>query len=180
MNTGLISMRYAKALFQLGLSQPDLQERLYHDSQIIMDSLKESIDLVAFLKNPVIKSDVKKRSVRQVFTNVLHDKTLRFLDVVIENNREALFINILMDYRELYRKEKGWRSVTVITAAPVDASFKDEIRQTIEQQLHGKVELECKVNEDIMGGLIVMVDGKQADGSITGKLRNLKKKLLIK
>jgi len=173
-------MRYAKALFQLGISQYDLQERLYHDSQIIMDSLKESIELVAFLKNPVIKSDVKKRSVRQVFTNVLHDKTLRFLDLVIENNREALFINILMDYRELYRKEKGWRSVTVITATPVDALFKDEIRQTIEQQLHGKVELECKVNKDIMGGLIVMVDGKQADGSITGKLRNFKKKLLIK
>lgn len=173
-------MRYAKALFQLGISQHDLQERLYHDSQIIMDSLKESIELVAFLKNPVIRSDAKKRSVRQVFTNVLHDKTLRFLDLVIENNREALFINILMDYRELFRKEKGWRSVTVITATPVDASFKDEIRQTIEQQLNGKVELECKVNEDIMGGLIVMVDGKQADGSITGKLRNFKKKLLIK
>lgn len=173
-------MRYAKALFQLGISQLDLQERLYLDSQIVLDSLKESEELVVFLKNPVVRSDVKKRSVRQVFTNVLHDKTLRFLDIVIENNREALFINILMDYRELYRKEKGWRSVTVITATPVDASFKDEIRQTIEQQLYGKVELECKVNQDIMGGLIVMVDGKQADGSITGKLRKLKKKLLIK
>lgn len=180
MNTGLISIRYAKAFFQLGIGQHDLQERLYHDSQFIMETLKGSTELVAFLKNPVIKSDVKKRSVRQVFTNILHDKTLRFLDLVIENNRETLIINILMDYRELFRNERGWKSVTVITAAPVDASFKNEIRQTVEQQLHGKIELECKVNEDIMGGLIVMVDGKQADGSISGKLRNLKRKLLIK
>lgn len=180
MNTGLISMRYAKAFFQLGVSQHDLQERLYCDSQIIMDSLKESVELVAFLKNPVIRSDVKKRSLRQVFKTVLHDITLKFLDLVIENNRETLLGNILLDFRDLYRKQKGWKSVTVITATPVDASFKDEIRQLIELQIHGKIELECKVNEDIMGGLIVMVDGKQADGSIAGKLRNLKKKILIK
>lgn len=180
MNTGLISMRYANALFQLSHNQEELLDRLHHDSQVLLDSLVHSKELVSFLRNPVIKMSVKKSFLRSVFQKSFHERTLSFLDVVINNNREILLRNILMDFADIYRKHKGLKSVTLITAVPVDDSFAKQMGQVIGERLNAKIALDCKVNEDLMGGVVVIVDGKQADGSVAGKLRAMKKKLLKK
>ena len=180
MNTGLISMRYANALFQLSHNQEELLERLHQDSRALSESLSQSQELVLFLKNPVIKASVKKSFLRTTFQRSFHELSLNFLDVVINNNREMLLHNILIDFDDLYRKHKGLKTVTLITAVPVNESFKEEMGAVISQRLKAKIALECKVDEELLGGVIVIVDGKQADGSIAGNLRAMKKKLLIK
>lgn len=180
MNTGLIAMRYANALFQLGAQHEDLLTRFYNDCNFLLKTLTGSDELVIFLRNPVVKPSVKKKFMRQNFHTFFHESSLKFMDLVIENNREMLFSNIIIDFMTLYRNHRGVKSVTVTTAIPVDESFKSKIIGVIEEKLKVKVELNCKVDEGIIGGLVVMIDGKQADGSIAGKLRAMKKKLLLK
>lgn len=180
MNTGLISMRYANALFQLGCDQEGLLSQLYNDCRSLYNTLKDSEELVTFLKNPVVKASVKKKFMRSNFRGHLHEKTLKFIELVIDNSREMLFRNILLDFMDVYRAHNGVRSVTLITAVPVDDAFKGQIVNIIEERLSGKIELDCKVDKGILGGLVIMVDGKQADGSIAGKLRAMKKKMMLK
>ena len=178
MNRGLISMRYAKALFQLGRDQEGLLDRLYEDCNSLNKMLKDSKELVLFLQSPVIKASIKKRFIRDNFKSLLHESFLKFLELVIDNNREPLSRDIMLNFMDLYRDYMGVKSVTIITAVPVEESFRNEICSIIEERLKGQVELDCRVDKDILGGLVVMIDGKQADGSIAGKLRAMKKKML--
>jgi F-type H+-transporting ATPase subunit delta len=173
-------MRYANALFQLGRDQEGLLDRLYDDCSSLLKTLKDSDELVSFLKNPVVKVDVKKSFIEKTFKPYLQEPTLKFLLLIIENKREVLLRIILMDFMELYRNNKGIKRAMVTTAVPIDESFKTKIRNLVGTQLNGQVELDCKIDESIIGGLILMIDGKQADGSIAGKLRAMKQKMMLK
>jgi F-type H+-transporting ATPase subunit delta len=179
MNASLIAVRYASALFQLGKDNALLLERLYADCSFLLASMRESEELTQFLVNPVIKPGIKKKMLHNIFEKQLDSYSIRFLDLLIDNNREHLFENALIDFIDMYRSHMGIKSVTVVTAVAIDDEFKQQISRVIEAHFKCKVELECKVDEEILGGLILMIDGKQVDGSITGQLRAMKKKMMI-
>jgi len=176
MNTGLISIRYAKALLQTGIENKKL-DVLYANGTNFFMLLKELSELEEFLKSPVIKDAQKKQFIRKTFSS-FNEIMLNFIDVIIENRREKLIEGIFRNFLDLYRKEAGIKSITVITAIPVDDNYKKEILKVLVERLNSKIELECKVDEDILGGLVIIADDKQADGSIAGELRSLRKKMM--
>ena len=179
MNTGIISMRYAKALLHAGTEKKGLLDKLYDNGIEFYTVLKESSEFDAFIKDPVTYGDKKKEFVRKAFSKNFHDIMLNFIDLIIDNNRENLINNIFFDFFNIYRENLGIKNVTVITAVPIESKYKNEILKIIEYRLNAKVELECKVDPEVIGGLVIVVDDKQADGSIVGELRALKKKMMI-
>ena len=179
MNIGIISMRYAKALLYAGTENKDLLDVLYNNGIEFYTVLKESSEFEDFFKDPVIYGDRKKEFVRKAFNKNFHDFILNFIDLIIDNNREKLVNNIFFDFFNIYRESLGIKNVTVITAVPIESKYKNEILKIIEYRLNAKVELECKVDSEVIGGLIIVIDDKQADGSIVGELRALKKKMMI-
>ena len=179
MNTGLVSMRYAKALLQAGIENKEISDVLYQNSTEFFNVLEGSSEFNDFLKSPVINGDKKKQFIRNTFGNNFHGMMMNFINLIIDNRREKLINNIFWDFLNIYRENLGIKNVKVITAIPVESKYKDEILKTIEKRLNAEVELECKVNPEVIGGLIIVVDDKQADGSIVGELRALKKKMMI-
>jgi len=178
MNTGLISMRYAKALLQIGLENKEAAKMLYDNSTLFYETLIELPEFEYFLKNKIIKNSQKKEIVRKVFSDKFHNFMMNFIEVIIDNKREKLINDIFIDFLTIYRKQFGIRNVKVITAIPVKEKYKDEISKILKERLKVEIELECKVDPEIIGGLIIAVDDKQADGSIAGELRALKKKMM--
>lgn len=178
MNASLIAMRYANALFQLAKEDALVLDSIYIDCSYLKGVMKESHDLDQFLRNALIKSGKKIRVFHGIFEMQLHAYTLRFIDLVINNNREILLSSILLNFIELYRRYKGIKTVTVITAVPIDDKMHQAICDSIGKQFGCLAELECRVDSDIIGGVVLMMDGKMVDGSITGQLRSMKKKLL--
>jgi F-type H+-transporting ATPase subunit delta len=179
MNGSLIAVRYASALFQIGEEDAVLLDRLYADCSFLLSTVRASEELSQFLENPIIKPGVKKKSLHNILNKQLDSNTMRFLDIIVDNNREHLLERSLIHFIYLYRNHKAIKSVTVITAVPVDEEFRQHIRDVIETYFKCRVELECKENPEILGGLILMMDGKQVDGSVTGQLRAMKKKMMI-
>jgi len=179
MNGSLIAVRYASALFQLGKEDAALLDRLYSDCSFMLASVRESNDLAKFLEDPIIKPGIKKETLHNIFAKQLDDFSMRFLDVIIDNNRERLLENALLDFIDLYREYKAIKSVTIITAVPIGDDFKQYVRKFIEDRFKCQIELDCNVRPGIIGGLVLLVDGKQADGSVMGQLRVMKKKMMI-
>jgi F-type H+-transporting ATPase subunit delta len=177
MNTGLISIRYAKAFLQLGIEKKDLLDILYDNSLNFYQLMNELTDFNDFIKNPIIHNTQKKDVIYKTFSN-FHDMMFNFINVIIDNKREKLMKDIFRNFLDLYRREAGIKNVTVITAIPVADNYKTDILKVLGERLKSKVELECKVDAEIIGGLVIIADDKQADGSIAGELRILKKKMM--
>jgi F-type H+-transporting ATPase subunit delta len=65
----------------------------------------------------------------------------------------------------------------VATVFPLDDSLRDEFKHLIGQFTGQRaVELEEEINEELIGGYVLKLDGKQLDESLRGKLNELKLK----
>ncbi|MDG5799426.1 ATP synthase F1 subunit delta [Marinilabiliaceae bacterium ANBcel2] len=180
MNAALLAVRYANALYLYGKDNTSLLDRLYRDCTFLNSAFRESDDLTNFVNNQLIRTEKKIRVLQNIFKDVLHSSTLRFLAVIVENNREAILRSVMINFIDFYRSYKGIKSATVISAVPLNQKFQDYICDIIETALNCKVELECRSNKDLIGGFILRMDGKELDGSVKGELRSLKKQLMIK
>lgn len=179
MNASLISVRYAKALFQIGLADPQMMEKLRADSTLLISVMDDTKLLDQLMSNATISNSKKLKVVDEVFKPLVDKTTLRFIELVINNERSHLLKSMLVNFLDLQREHAGIKKVTLITAFSLSEKEKENIQLELEQKFKASIDLTLQKNEEIIGGMIVIVDGKQVDSSITGQLRMLKKTLLV-
>ncbi|HRG11446.1 MAG TPA: F0F1 ATP synthase subunit delta, partial [Cyclobacteriaceae bacterium] len=72
---------------------------------------------------------------------------------------------------------KGIGKASVTTTQPLDAKLRSEIELLVKELSHKKeVELEEKVDKDMIGGFVLNVGDRQIDASVKSKLKALKLK----
>ena len=79
---------------------------------------------------------------------------------------------------EQYNVLNNIMQATVKTAQVIDDKLKEEIKLFIEKYMGKKVELKSIVDPKLIGGLMIQMDDKLFDASISGKLNQLKQDLL--
>ncbi len=177
MDHSLISVRYAKALFSLSQDK-DIVERVYNDMQILMDQCSKTKAFNDLLKSPVVTPFEKKKAFNSIFAKYIHQITMQFLQVIIDNKREELLEDIGRNYIDFYKNQIGLKTATLYTAFPLTEDYIANVKDLLEKELKTKIELNVSIREHLIGGFILMVDGKMMDASIFNKLKKLKNKLL--
>ena len=65
----------------------------------------------------------------------------------------------------------------VYSAAPLSAEQIEKLEDEAGKLLHEKVKLKNKVDQSLLGGVKIMVDGKIIDATLRAKLEDLRRKL---
>jgi F-type H+-transporting ATPase subunit delta len=166
--------RYVRSLLGLAQEQGVLDE-VHKDMQLIAKTCDESFELVALLRSPIIKHDKKKAILEKIFKGKVHNLTLAIIDIITRKNREPLLPIIAAEFHNAYNDFKGIQKAYITTTIPLDQELRKEIEQMV-KKLSGKktIELEEKINKDLIGGFILNVGDKQVDASISNKVRGLK------
>jgi F-type H+-transporting ATPase subunit delta len=97
---------------------------------------------------------------------------------MVDNKREALLASISRNFIDFYKEEKGIKSVKLYTATQLAEDYIERIKLSLEKELNAKIELNVRVRDHLIGGFILMVDGKMMDASIFNRLKELKNQLL--
>jgi len=177
MNKSLVSVRYAKALFKLGIEKGTLDE-LYQDVNLLLMQCNEQPGFCDIVHSPVIKPSKKKILFKDAFGKVLQPSTLNFLNVIFDNNRAEILMPILRSFIDLYKKHKNIKTVTLYSAFEMDKPYIVKIKKLLTKELGNALELKVIVNEDLLGGFILKVDDKMVDASIYGKLQQVREHLI--
>ncbi|MFO8001874.1 MAG: ATP synthase F1 subunit delta [Marinilabilia sp.] len=177
MNRGPITVRYATGLFELG-KEKQILDKLYHDAKLLLAHCQEVKEFCVFLNNPVIKASRKKEVLQKVLGDEQHPVMLNFVGLVIDKNREPLLSDMIRFFEELYKKHKGIRNVRLISAISLEKDYIEELKIFLEREFDAPIELHPEVKPDILGGMILIVDGKILDNSVSHQMKLLKKKLL--
>jgi F-type H+-transporting ATPase subunit delta len=177
MNESAITVRYSKAIYSLA-HEKKIVDSLKNDMELISNVCKNSTDFILLLETPVVKTSEKSRLISKIFENKIHPLTLDFLQLIVKNNRETFIPSISRDTLDFIRREKNIKSAVLTTAIQIDQSLIEEVETLLEKELEGKVELTEKVNPDIIGGLILRIDDKQMDASVSTQLKKVKQQLL--
>ena len=176
MNESQISVRYAKALFQSAYEMHVLDE-VFKDMEVLTSTCKLE-DFQYMLVVPTLQPSQKIKMCTSIFEKELSKISISMINLVIRNKRETYLPGIARNFRDLYRKEKGIRTATLVTAQAVNESAMNGIRKLIRKAYDSEVELTASVDEGVIGGFVLTIEDLRYDASVASNLRKLKKQLL--
>jgi F-type H+-transporting ATPase subunit delta len=176
MNESQISVRYAKALFQ-SASEKKILDEVFRDMELLTETCR--IDEFQYLLvQPSLQASKKCNMVESLLEKHLTGISLSMVELVIRNKRETYLPGIARNYKDLYRKAKGIRSATLVTAYPVEEAEIEKLRKLIRQTFKEEVELTKRLDEEIIGGFVLTIEDMQYDASVARNLRKMKNQLL--
>ncbi|MEX0822799.1 MAG: ATP synthase F1 subunit delta [Balneolaceae bacterium] len=167
--------RYANALLETAI-ELDILEEVKKDMQFVKNTVDQSKDLRIFLKSPVIKPELKKAALHEIFDGRVSDISMKLIKILSSKKRENLLLDITKGFMELYNNHHGIIEVNVSTAFDLTAELNSELHKKLESTTGKKVELITVTNKDLIGGLTVRIDDTVIDGSVKYKLNQLKDK----
>ncbi|HYQ55838.1 MAG TPA: ATP synthase F1 subunit delta [Draconibacterium sp.] len=177
MDHSAIAVRYAKAFFSTA-KEKNLLAKLKVDIQLIWEVCNTSEDFILLLESPVVKSAQKATLIKSIFNQKIEEISLNFLLLVVKNRREAHIPGICRNFLDLTRKDLNIKSAVITTAYEIDTATIKKVEQMLSKELKANVELSARINPDIIGGLLLRLDDKQYDASVSTQLKKLKQSLL--
>jgi F-type H+-transporting ATPase subunit delta len=167
--------RYAKSLIDLAIEKGQL-DAVYKDMLLLNDFCKNSRELVAVLKSPIIKSEKKEKILDAITKDKISLITATFNKLLVQKSREFYLPEIITAFIQQFKDHKGIYIVKLTTAMPVSEELKNAIVNKIKTDTKMKqVELQTEVKEDIIGGFILEVGDRMVDSSVAYDLNNVKK-----
>jgi len=176
MHHSQINTRYAKSLFLLA-EEKGILDDIRKDMDILLSVLEDNPEINTLLEHPVIKTSKKTQLLNEIFKEEVSNHTLSLLHLIVKNNREKHLNEICRYFVVMYKKNKGIRTATITTSFDLSRTHLESIKRSIEKIFKASVELDSKVNESIIGGMIIQVDDKQLDLSVARQIKQLKTKL---
>ena len=170
----LISDRYASALYDLA-SEKKLVDVVLDDLLFIQSTIKNNKDLKLVIKSPLIKSNDKL----EILQNILKSKkpnelSSTFLKVISKNKRFQKTLDIISQFKNINAQKRGDVLADITSAEKLSNEQQDNIKEQLRTILGDKLSLSYKVDEQIIGGLIIKVGSKMIDTSLSNKINKLK------
>ena len=170
-----LAERYAKSLIDLSTEFNQL-DTIYDDMRLLQSVCNKSRDFVLMLNSPVINTDKKHKIIDAITAGKISPLTQNFIRLLCNKNRESNLPEIIISFIEQFNKIKGIHKVRLVTAAPVSDEIKNSFVEKIKSSSNiSNIDLEAKVDEKLIGGFVLEMDGKLIDASVLRDLNDVKK-----
>ncbi|MBM4260601.1 MAG: ATP synthase F1 subunit delta [Deltaproteobacteria bacterium] len=173
---GSLARRYSRALFQL--ANEARQEDGVGTEIEQFNAAYNSSELQQVLTNPAFGVDVRKKILSQVMqSQQFSSLTVRFLSLLLERDRLAHLGGIVSCYRRLLNQAKGRVEAKVVSASALDDGMVERVRTQLRGISGKEVVLQQEVDPNLLGGLLVELEGKVYDGSVRTQLEKMKQRI---
>jgi len=169
------AIRYAKAVLSLAQDKKATED-VQKDMQSIIATVESSAELKMVLNSPLIKSEVKLASLKEIFKGT-GDLTQKLFDTLITNKRVDLLADVAKKYIVLFDELHNTQVATVTTAVPIDKALSTKVLAKVKELTGNEATIENVIDESIIGGFILRVGDLQYNASVANKLTSLKREL---
>lgn len=171
-----VARPYAQAAFELAQEGKALEQWSVMLNLAALVAEDESMQ--ALIGNP----NLAKERLVQLFLDVCGDALnatgQNFIRVLGENNRLALLPEIAELFEGLRGEAEGAIEAEVISAYPLNDAQQQQLVEMLKQRLGKAVTLNVKVDESLIGGVVIRAGDLVIDGSAAGKLTRLANALM--
>ncbi|MGH2923701.1 MAG: ATP synthase F1 subunit delta [Solirubrobacterales bacterium] len=138
------------------------------------DAIDADRELQLFFFSPYFSSAEKKEGLRKAIDGA-EPELQNFLELLCEKHRMPVIFRIRRDFDALWAKENRRLGVTVTSAVELPEDVVGRIGEEVERQTGQTVELNSRVDEDILGGIVLQVGNMVLDASVRNRLEKLRK-----
>ncbi|MFN8161165.1 MAG: ATP synthase F1 subunit delta [Solirubrobacterales bacterium] len=168
-----IARVYAEALFDVAKGKGKLDE-IREELAEFAAALSGNREMQVFFFSPYFSSAEKGEGIRRAVSGADRE-FVNFLDLLIEKHRMPVIFRIQRQFDDLWKRENRKLDVTVTSAVELDPAVVGRIGEEIERQTSQTVELSSRVDDAILGGIVLQVGGMVLDASIRNRLEKLRK-----
>ena len=93
-----------------------------------------------------------------------------FVRILVENQRLLLLPEIVSLFEALRAEAEKTLNVVVDSAFELTAGQQEKIAATLKARLNREIKLVCKVNKELLGGIVIRAGDKVIDGSVRTRL----------
>jgi F-type H+-transporting ATPase subunit delta len=166
--------RYAQALFELAVEQNQLEpwaEELRFTDQVLQDE-----EFLAFLQHAEVPLERKIHAIDTVLQDISAlIKNLVYL--LITRNSVDLIHDVQIGYNQMLDEHQGRQRVEITSAVPLDDQELERVTRFIANLVQKEVAVSTRVDESILGGVIIQIGDQLLDGSTRSRLEELRKQI---
>ncbi len=167
-----IYKEYSEALFILARENDECKEILgeLENAERIFE---ENPEYMEFLSCPSIPNGERTDALCEAFGS-MSEHALSFLCILCERGRIRDFSDCVKEYKRLYDALANVKTAIVYTPVLLTEEQKSALARKLEAKYGCSVSLDCRVDDTLLGGAVVELDGKIIDGSVKSQLHQLK------
>lgn len=151
----------------------DLEDELFRFGRIVDGQPR----LRAILTDPAIPPERKRGLLAELLEGKVRPATLRLVGEVATYPRGRGFDRGLQVYSGIAAERRERLIAFVRTAAPLDDEHRRRLADILSRAYGHEVHLNVEVDPDVMGGLSVRVGDEVIDGTIAGRLDEVRRRL---
>ncbi len=179
MKQELVAKRYADALVQIAREKQSINI-FEEELKVVKEVVSHNKEFSIFLRSPNIESAKKKAMVQNAFAS-LSKEIVNTILLLIDSRRENTVVEIVDMYIELANKERNIADATVYSIRQLTEEEKYAIAETF-AKICGKaaIRIHNVIDDNLLGGIKVRIDNRIYDGSLQGKITQIRRELIKK
>ena len=164
---------YGEGLYALcaeeGIAQPVLQEM-----ECLQEAFRQNPDYFRLLSNMTLSKEERVGIVDETFRGQVHVYVLNFLKILVERGAVHTFRECAKAYAECYNQDHRVLDAMVTTARPLDDTQRARMIEKLRRMSGKEVALRETVDPDVMGGVLLQMDGKRYDNTVRHRLEAIR------
>ncbi len=168
-----ISKEYAQALFMLAC-EDGRQKEYGQVLEQVKAVFQDQPDYPQLLASPAIPVAERLRTIEVAFADVAPEHVLSFLKLLCEKGRIGCFVEAAEAYKALLDASEHIANAKITSAVELTDQEKQKLQLALERRCKGQVRAEYFVDKELLGGMVVEVDGNILDGSLRQRLSEVK------
>ena len=176
-----IARVYAQSLLELAEAAGGNEKVAETSEQLhaIVEIVRAEPAFAEFLRSPIVKRSNRGASLQRILDGQVSDLLLRFVLVLNDKGRLARLSDIAAAFEELLNERFGRVEVDVFT---VEGHLDDAQMSLLSEKIRTRLGKEPVFHQysdpSLLGGLVLRVGDQLIDGSVRGRLRDLRESLL--
>ena len=172
-----IARRYTAALFALA-KDAGSTEQTTRELDRFVDALDKEQTARDFFASPVVDRGEKVELLRKSLADRLSELTYNFIVLLVRKRRENLVDTIARQMHEMLDADKGNTVAAIATPRHLHPDELADLARRLSQVYKRKVIPQGRVDEGLLGGVVVQMGDTYVDASVAGKLEEIRRHLL--
>ena len=168
-----VGRRYSKAIFEIAEEKNQVKE-IYEMLNSAMILYRTDKEFKNFILNPLIDNEQKKSVLNKIFGKD-NSENLNILLYILDKGRMNCIKYIVAEYLRIYYKKNRILDVRATFTKELTDEQKKKLINKLSQKTGKEINLEIKIDKNILGGGIIRIGDKIIDGSIRRELDNWKR-----
>ncbi len=165
---------YGQSLYDLAVEE-NLTDDILGEMESVKGIFSENPDYITLLSEPSVPKVKRLQLVDEAFGSSLTPYHMNFIKILIEKGLLREYTACYKRFRKSYNEDHGIAEALITTAVALSDDQLKLLKNRLEKISGKKVLVKQKTDPGILGGVRVDLEGQLFDGSVKGRLSELRK-----